>query len=381
MDERQDGTIIVAEVGTGHHGEKERAEELIEAAREAGADWVKTQVVWAEEILHPRCGVVPLPGGPVSLYERFRSLEVPEEFYEWFAARALEAGMRPLFSVFGMRSAALMGRLLAVFGGEIPAVKIASPELVYVQLLDAVRRLGMPVVLSSGVSLLGDIETSIGVLRGEGWMVPGWGRVEGDGKGVPVTLLHCVTAYPAPEEDYNLRVLPLLAGLFGVPVGVSDHSRDPELIPATAVALGARMIEKHLCLSHEGGGLDDPVALEPDEFARMVGAVRAVEGAGEEGLRVVREAYGARVEGVLGSGEKRLAPAERGNYGRSNRSIHVRRTVKAGSVLREEDLVVVRTEKMLRPGLPPVFLPVVVGRRVAREVEEGEGLRWEDLLP
>lgn len=254
MDERQDGTIIVAEVGTGHHGEKERAEELIEAAREAGADWVKTQVVWAEEILHPRCGVVPLPGGPVSLYERFRSLEVPEEFYEWFAARALEAGMRPLFSVFGMRSAALMGRLLAVFGGEIPAVKIASPELVYVQLLDAVRRLGMPVVLSSGVSLLGDIETSIGVLRGEGWMVPGWGRVEGDGKGVPVTLLHCVTAYPAPEEDYNLRVLPLLAGLFGVPVGVSDHSRDPELIPATAVALGARMIEKHLCLSHEGGG-------------------------------------------------------------------------------------------------------------------------------
>jgi sialic acid synthase SpsE len=223
----------------------------------------------------------------------------------------------------------------------------------------------VPLFLSTGVSLLGDIERALAVT--------GTDRV---------VLLHCVTSYPAPEEEYNVAVLESLRRVFGVPTGLSDHSLDPVLVPSLAVINGACCVEKHFTLSRANAGLDDPIALEPADFRRMVDAIRRAES--EEPAQVLtrlRQDYGAaRVAAVTGSGVKLLAPAERANYARTNRSIHAAREIRRGAVITESDVAVLRTEKVLRPGIGPEFLPRVIGTMAKRQVPDGEGIEWEDLL-
>jgi sialic acid synthase SpsE len=361
---RRGCALVVAELGTSHGADAVKAGELIAAAAEAGADCVKFQWVYADEILHPGTGEVELPGGSAPLYERFRALERPPEFYAGLKEAAEKRGLLFLCTPFGPRSAR---ELLAL---RPACVKIASPELNYTGLLACVRRAGLPVLLSTGVSRLGDVEAALDTLGGEEEAAP------------PVCLLHCVTSYPAPETDYNLRAMRNLGGVFGVPVGVSDHSLDSCLVPALAAALGACVIEKHFCLSRSGSGLDDPIALPPEDFARMVRAVRRAEGQGEEeAVAECREAHGAAlVEAVLGSGVKRLAPAERAAYGRTNRSVHALRDIEAGEVFTAAMVAPLRTEKRLRPGLPPSFEERILGRPARRFIPSGEGVRFEDVF-
>ncbi|HUX21038.1 MAG TPA: N-acetylneuraminate synthase family protein, partial [Spirochaetia bacterium] len=289
--------FIIAEIGTSHGGNLDQGYRLIDAAARAGADCAKFQVVFADEIIHPDTGDVPLPGGKVPLFERFRSLERDADFYAALKRHTEEAGLVFLSSAFGIRSA----RILRDLG--VGALKIASPELNHLPLLREVSSYSLPLIVSTGVSMIADIEQATEVLGRRG-----------------LSLLHCVTAYPAPVTDYNLRVMQNLEQLFGVPVGVSDHSRDPITVPALSAALGAAVVEKHITLSNEGDGLDDPVALAPDDFRTMVGAIRRARG---EGLQTtaarVGDSLGAAVVGkVLGDGVKRLAASERANYTRTN---------------------------------------------------------------
>jgi len=353
--------FVVAELGTGHNGDINRAKELVCAAKEAGADCVKTQIVIAGEILHPASGEVPLPQGKIRLFEAFKRLEVPPDFY--FELKEFAESRKILFaaSPFGARSAEILFRLKPAF------VKIASPELNYVQLLRKTAAAGFPVALSCGVSKLADIEAALACF-----------------KSYPperICLLHCVTAYPAPEEDYNLLLIRNLKNIFGVPAGVSDHSLDPLLVPLLSLAAGASMIEKHFCLSRAGGGLDDPVALPPEDFALMCRELRRAQGMGSAAVMdYVRQEYGEeKVKAVPGDGVKRLAPAESGNYGRTNRSVHALTGIKAGEIFTEENLAVLRTEKVLRPGLPPCFYEKILGRPARRNISAGEGVEWEDI--
>jgi sialic acid synthase SpsE len=350
--------LVVAELGTGHLGSPERARELVDAAAEAGADCAKFQLVYADEILHPRSGTVELPTGRVELHRRFRELEQPISFYADLKRYVESKGLLFLCSPFGIRSA----RELRALG--VAALKIASPELNHVPLLGEVAGYGLPVVLSSGVSTLGDIEQALAVT----------GRDR-------VILLHCITAYPAPEDEYNVRLLASLHAVFGVEVGLSDHSLDPVLVPALAVLHGARVVEKHLTLSRGGSGLDDPIALEPAAFARMVRGIRETEAARPaDALHRIEKDYGAdRVRRVIGTGVKDLAPSERANYRRTNRSIHAVTEIPAGCLIAADSVAVLRTEKVLRPGLVPEFLPVVTGRRAVRTIPAGEGVTWDDL--
>jgi sialic acid synthase SpsE len=334
MNNRRRSTIV-AEIGTSHRGSLESAKTLIHAARDAGADAVKFQWVYADEILHPKSGLVPLPGGDVPLYQRFQDLEMPPDFYAACLAEAHESGLQFFCSPFGLRS---LAELVAI---HPDAIKIASPELNHYPLLNALPP-DIPVILSTGVSTLADSEKALACLPA-----------------APV-LLHCVTAYPAPPADYNLRLIPHLAALFAVPVGVSDHSLDPTLIPTLAVAMGAVMLEKHITLSRTTSGLDDPVALEPHHFAAMVTAVRQTEAA-------------------LGDGAKRLAPSEKENYPRTNRSLHYMRDIKVGTVLEAGDIGVLRTEKVLSVGLSPEFLDKILGSRLTRDVCDGAGVVWSDV--
>jgi sialic acid synthase SpsE len=352
-----DRCFIIAEAGTSHAGDLSHAERLIDAAKASGADCVKFQAVFADEILHPLTGYVDLPTGRIPLYERFRELEQDAAFYRALKERTEERGLVFLCTPFGARSA----RLLEDLG--VVAYKIASPELNHLPLLRAVAATGKPVFLSTGVSTFEDIVRALDIV------------------GDRAVLMHCITAYPAPEEEYNLALLPNLAALLGVPVGLSDHSLDPVLVPTLAAALGARCVEKHITLSRETTGLDDPIALDPEAFRSMAASIRRAEAEGvAAAVARLEAAYGpARVRAVRGDGVKRLAPSERASYGRTNRSIHALRAIARGESLEAGNLAILRTEKELRPGLDPALYERLLGRKAARDIPAGEGVTWEDV--
>ena len=381
-DETRPRALIVAEIGTAHNGDIDTACELIAAAAASGADAAKFQLVYADEILHPLCGAVQLPGGSIPLYERFRGLERDADFYARLKTMTEEAGLVFMCSPFGIKSA----RILRDIG--TPVFKIASPEANHFPLVRELAREGRPLILSTGVCTLGDIETAVCLIRQAS---PPQGSSGGVGLSpngfAPLTLLHCVTAYPAPEEEYNIRLIPNLAAMFGVPAGVSDHSADPVLVPALAALYGAAVIEKHFTLDAGGGGLDDPIALVPRAFAAMVREVRAAEteaaaGRTAEAREALEAAYGRdRVGRVLGNGVKALAPAEAANYATTRRSIHALKEIAAGEPFTEENTALLRSEKNLRPGLSPEFWDLIQKRPAARLIPAGEGIVWDDVLP
>ncbi|MDR0315397.1 MAG: N-acetylneuraminate synthase family protein, partial [Treponema sp.] len=292
----------------------------------------------------------------------------PIEFYAELKELIEAQGLLFLCTPFGLKSAALLRSL------QPKIVKIASPELNFTALLEEVSAWNLPVLLSSGVSTLGDIEAAVNILG-----IRGCGSDNSPHS--PICLLHCVTAYPAPETDYNLRVLRSLQAVFGVTVGVSDHSLDPELVPVLALTQGALAIEKHFCLSRDDPGLDDPIALPPPEFTRMVKAVhKAAEMGPQETLpALIQDRGSAVIESVLGSGVKELAPSERENYRRTNRSIHALRDIQQGEAIGPDDFSILRTEKILRPGLEPVWAKHIRGRTARQFIPAGEGIRFEDI--
>lgn len=361
---------IVAEIGTSHGGDFGKAKKLMDVAAENGADYVKFQWVYADEILHPDTGFVNLPGGKIRLYDKFKSLEVPTEFFKDCMEYTRSLGKKFMCSPFGIKS---LDELLSI---APDSVKIASPELNHIPLLNALadyrKDKKIPVVISSGVSKLSDIEKALSILGTDG-----------------VTLLHCITFYPAPEEEYNLNLIPNLSRIFGVPCGVSDHSLDPILVPSLAAALGGVMLEKHITLSKKTDGLDDPVALEGEEFGFMNHAVRQCQAVfrqyGKERgkeyiIAQLKDEYGERIDKILGDGVKRLSKSEEANYGRTNRSLHFMHGMKAGDTIKEIDIGVLRTEKVLSPGLHPELLPGIIGAVLKRDVAAGAGVSLDDFL-
>ncbi len=356
---------IVAEIGTAHGGDLEKARDLIAAAANAGADTAKFQWVIADEILHPAAGKVELPSGSIPLYERFRELERDTRFYAALRTYCEELDIDFLCTAFGSRSVAGLMEL------GVRRFKVASPELNHLPLLHQLDRRKHRVVLSTGVSLLADIERS----------VASFAKAE-------LTLLHCITAYPAPEVEYNLSVIQGLSAVFGVPVGVSDHTLDPALVPTLATIMGARVIEKHIRPALAGDGLDDPIALSPRDFARMCARVHtssdrlatAVSTIDAE-IDALKQEFGReRVKEVIGNGVKGLAPSEAKNYGRSNRSLHACVELAAGSPLTRENTALLRTEHFLRPGMPPHQAEQMYGAVLIRKVLAGEGITCEDLV-
>ncbi|MBD5435222.1 MAG: spore coat protein [Treponema sp.] len=369
--------MIIAEIGTSHEGSFEKAKRLIDAAADCGADAAKFQWVYADEILHPKTGFVDLPTGRIPLYERFNQLECPKEFYKAALEYAHSKNLKFVCSPFGVKS---LEQLLEL---NPDAVKIASPELNHFPMLRKLAQFRarqiscgenpIRVIVSSGVSKLKDIEAALEILGKEN-----------------VALLHCVTAYPAPEDDYNVRLVSTLREIFGVETGISDHSLDAILVPCLAAAEGAACFEKHITLSKKTSGLDDPVALEPEQFLQMTQALRQCETAlnhygrergRQEIINQISMQYGSEhVEKVLGSGVKSLATSEEKNYGRTNRSLRYVNTCSCAHILQESDVGVLRTEKILTPGIPPEFLERVIGKTLARKVESGDPVCLEDFM-
>lgn len=356
--------LIIAEIGTGHNGDINRAKKLIDAAYTSGANSVKFQIVYANEILHPNTGYVNLPTGTIPLYKRFKELEVPAEFYIELADYARNKGLLFSATPFGIRSADELVKLKPDF------IKIASPELNYIQLLKYCAAKSLTMILSTGVSLLADIEKAVAA-------------VHSVDETLPLALLHCITAYPAPESEYNVSLIRNLNAVFNLPIGLSDHSLDAILVPALSLAYGGFIIEKHICLSRKENGLDDPVALEPDMFKQMCNALKKYSGYPPDEIisDLIKLNYSEeKIIEVTGIGEKKLSRAEKENYGRTNRSIHYMKDLKKNSIIKKEDIAILRTEKILTAGAQPEMFDLFVGAVLHRDVTSGSGTVIEDFI-
>lgn len=353
---------IVAEIGTSHEGSLDKAKLLAEKAKYAGADCVKFQWVYADEILHQKTGFVNLPTGKIPLYQRFKELEVNPDFFYKLREFSSEIDIDFMCSPFGPKSLVELLQINPDF------IKIASPELNYIQLLQLLNEKNtnkIPVVLSSGVSKISDIENALECFSSLN----------------DITLLHCVTSYPAPETDYNLNLIKNLSGIFGINTGVSDHSLSPYIVPLLSYFCGATMIEKHITLNNDDLGLDDPVALNIENFKKMTNAITEAKKISKQDLYLeLKNHFGSIIDETLGSGKKELAKSEKENYLRTNRSLRFIKDLKQGDVIRSSDIGILRTEKVLEVGLHPSFLNNFIGKKVCKDINSGDAVLWSSII-
>lgn len=328
---------LIAEMSGNHNGDLNRALALVDAAKAAGADAVKLQTYTADTITIAHDGPgFRLEGGlwaGRTLHDLYREAHTPWDWHGPLFARARALGLTIFSSPFDETAIELLERL------DAPAFKIASFELIDLPLIRRAARSGKPLIVSTGLATLGEI--------GE--------AVEAVGN-TPLALLHCVSGYPAPPEDCNLRTLPHLADAFGVTAGLSDHTAGIA-VPVAATALGATIIEKHFTLSRADGGVDSAFSLEPAEFRAMADAARAAWAA------LGRVHYGVEASETGGRDYRR--------------SLYVVADIAAGERLTAANV------RLIRPGfgLEPKHLSAVMGGRAARPLSRGTPLRWDMLVP
>ena len=353
---------IVAEIGTSHEGSLEKAKNLVEKAKYAGANCVKFQWVYADEILHPNTGFVDLPTGKIPLYQRFKELEVNPDFFYKLREFSSEIDIDFMCSPFGSQS------LLELLQINPDYIKIASPELNYIQLLKLLNdknKNEIPVVLSSGVSKLSDIENAIECFDNL----------------KNLTLLHCVTSYPAPENEYNLNLIKNLNSILGIKTGVSDHSLSPYIVPLLSLYSGATMLEKHITLNNDDDGLDDPVALNIENFKKMTDAINEAKKISKDELYLeMKKHFGSIIDETLGTGIKKLAPSEKNNYLRTNRSLRFMNDIPKGNKISTKDIGILRTEKILEVGLHPKFYDDFIGKTVSKDIKSGDAVLWSCII-
>lgn len=316
-------TFIIAEAGVNHNGDLTLALNLVKAARAAGADAVKFQTFRAGELVSssaPKAEYqLRTTDKKESQLEMIRKLELSESAHHDLIKQCSAEGIIFLSSAFDMPS------LEFLFSLNLPLYKIPSGEISNKAYLQRIGSAGKPVVLSTGMCDLSDVERALEVLLGSGLTRD------------RITLLHCNTEYPTPVEDVNLRAMTTLAKAFGTPVGYSDHTAGIE-ISIAAVALGAVVIEKHLTLDHSLPGPDHRASLEPDEFRRMVLAIRNIERA-------------------LGDGIKQPSSSERKNIAIARKSLVARIPVKAGEIFTAANLAAKRPGV----GISPMRIDEVLG--------------------
>jgi N,N'-diacetyllegionaminate synthase len=329
---------IIAEAGVNHNGDLELARRLVQAAAEAGADFVKFQTFSAERLLTraaPKAEYQLSSTDPrESQLEMIRRLELTAQMHEQLVAECGARGIQFLSSAFDIDSLDLLARL----GQSL--FKVPSGEITNLPYLRHIARYARPVILSTGMATLSEIEAALDALEASGL------------SRALVTLLHCNTEYPTPMCDVNLRAMQALQVAFGVSVGYSDHTAGIE-IPIAAAALGACVIEKHLTVDRNLPGPDHRASLEPGEFAAMVRAVRNVEAA-------------------LGDGIKRPSASERKNRVVARKSIVASRAIGKGEVFCEDNLAVKRPGS----GLSPMLWDQIVGRTAGRDFAPDEPIEW-----
>ena len=332
--------FIIAEAGVNHNGDMDLARELIRAAAEAGADAVKFQTFRAESLVVPETAKADyqkdLTGAGESQLEMLKKLELPYPVHQELRDLARSLGLVFISTPFDLESVDLLAGL------GLGIIKVSSGDLTNLPLLRRIGGLGREVILSTGMGVPREIGAALRILE-----LAGTGREN-------ITLLHCTTAYPAPLEEANLRAMAELGRMFRVRVGFSDHTLGAQAACA-AVALGARVVEKHLTLDKTLPGPDQAASAEPGEFKALVEDIR-------------------RTETALGGRDKAPGAAEAKNMAPARRSIVAARPIAEGEPFSPENLTVKRPGS----GLSPLLWDRVVGCRADRDYGMDDFIVWEE---
>jgi N,N'-diacetyllegionaminate synthase len=331
--------FIVAEAGVNHNGDPALARRLVDAAAESGADAVKFQTFRVDALLTraaPKAGYqVETTGVDESQRDMLARLELDTAVLAELKERAAKRALTFFSAPFDEESADVLDRLgVALF-------KVPSGEITNLPLLRHLASKGRPIILSTGMSSLEEVDRAVAAIRAAG--------------NPPLAVLHCLSAYPAPAAEVNLRAMDALAARCGCPVGFSDHTLGIEIAVA-ATARGAAIIEKHLTLDKSLRGPDHRASLDPAEFAGMVRAIRAVESA-------------------LGDGTKRPMPSELDTRRVARKSLVAARPLRAGARLGAGDVLIKRPGT----GISPADLDKAIGRPLARDIAADEVIGWEAL--
>lgn len=329
---QENSVYVIAEMSANHNGSLETAKEIVRAIKETGADCVKVQTYTADTItMDCKNEYFTLQGGTwdgQNLYDLYKNAYMPWEWQAELKKEAEDLGLDFFSTPFDPTSVDFLESI------DIPFYKIASFEVVDIPLIKKVAATGKPIIMSVGMASLAEIDEAVRIIKESG---------------NKLALLKCSSAYPAVPEKMNLKTIRHLQETFKVPVGLSDHSMG-SVSAVTAVALGAKIIEKHFCLSREFGGPDASFSMEPDEFKQMVLDVNmAAKAVGEVAYRVSEE--------------------EKSNYA-VRKSIFVSKDIKAGEILTPENIRVVRPGY----GMSPKFYEEVLGRKALRDLTFGEPL-------
>ncbi|WPV64448.1 N-acetylneuraminate synthase [Chitinophaga sp. LS1] len=334
--------LIIAEAGVNHNGSMENAFRLIEAAAVAGADYVKFQTFKAAKLVSKTAQQAEYQeknmGGKSTQFEMLKKLEITEEQHYLLKAHAEKNNIRFLSTGFDEESVDFLDNL------GIDFFKVPSGEITNYPYLKHIAAKKKPVILSTGMTTLGEIENAVNVLLNNG---------------IPkqhIQILHCNTEYPTPMKDVNLHAMNTIKVAFGVGVGYSDHTLGIE-IPVAAVALGAEVIEKHFTLDKEMEGPDHKASLNPVELEQMISAIRNVELA------------------MAGDGYKQPSESEKKNMAVARKSIHLNKELAQGTVITEKDLL------MIRPGdgISPFEMDKIVGRKAGKALQAFHKLSWSDI--
>ncbi len=327
---------VIAELSANHNQSFDEAVRLVRAAKECGADAVKLQTYTADTLtIRSRRPEFLVGGGTLwdgrTLHDLYAEAYTPWDWQPRLKRVADEVGVALFSTPFDPTAVDFLEEM------RVPAYKVASFELVDLPLIERVARTGKPLIMSTGMASLGEVEEAVTAARGAG--------------ASQLALLKCTSSYPAPAAEANLRTIPHLAEAFGVPAGLSDHTLGIA-VPVVAVALGACVIEKHFTLSRATPGPDSAFSLEPAEFKAMVEAVRTAE-----------HAMGRVHYGLTANEEKSRV---------FRRSLYVVRDVRAGEAFGPDNV------RSIRPanGLAPKHLRRVLGRPATRDVPAGSPLEW-----
>lgn len=332
-------TFVIAEAGVNHNGDLGMARRLVDVAAEAGADAVKFQTFSADSLVAALAPMAEYQKANLdrdgSQRDMLTNLELPLTAFDDLAAYARQVGVEFMSTAFDPAS------LLHLLSLGVKRLKIPSGEITNPELVRAVGAAGLPVIMSTGMADLGEVEQALDWLENSGAR--------------EISLLHCVSDYPADPADANLAAMDTLRAAFGRPVGWSDHTLG-DTVTIAAVARGATIIEKHFTLDTNLPGPDHKASLDPAALKRMVQNIRMTEAA-------------------IGSGVKEPTPAERQVALVARRSIVARRDIGSGAEIVMEDLA------FLRPGtgLPPIQAEKLVGRRSVREIAAGTIISLSDF--
>lgn len=330
----QDKVLIIAEAGVNHNGSLETAKELVNVAAEAGANLVKFQTFSADRLVTTSAQKAKYQHQMMDASETQHAmlvkLELSREMHEKLISYCKQCGIEFFSTGFDIQSFDLLADL------GLKLFKIPSGEITNLPYLRYIGQYGKPVILSTGMATLGEIENALDILENCGMQRKN------------ITVLQCNTEYPTPMDDVNLRAMLSIREAFGVAVGYSDHTHGIE-VPIAAVALGATVIEKHFTLDQNLPGPDHRASLEPDELKAMVQAIRNIEKA-------------------LGDGIKRPSPSELKNKPVARKSLVARQPIKAGEVFTAENI----TAKRPGAGISPMRWDEFIGQAAQKDYQEDE---------